>query len=282
MIDLLTLAVHACVEAGKAILRIYSSEDFGVEMKSDNSPLTKADRAAHEIISNILLNSNIPVLSEEGSHDDYSIRKQWIKLWIVDPLDGTKEFVKRTGEFTVNIALVEDGYPVLGVVFVPVQGLLYYGSEGKSFKMDLGSEWTGLSLDEVLNTKKMEIKAFSDSTKLGIVASVSHLSEETKRFAEILKDAYGETDFSSIGSSLKICKVAEGSADVYPRLGATMEWDTAAGQAVAENAGAFFLNWKTKNRFDYNRELLLNDWFVVAGSKVDKDTLVQLMKKSGL
>ncbi len=281
MDKLLKVAIDASIEAGKAIMDIYENGDFGVEKKADNSPLTLADKAAHKIIEGYLLNTNLPILSEEGKHEDFQIRKGWDKLWIVDPLDGTKEFVKKTGEFTVNIALIENNYPVFGVVFVPATGVLYYGGKGcSSYKVQLKVEWRSTDIEniELENTQKLPLNNSGDVLK--IVASVSHLSKETKELAAMLKDEYGKTDFMSVGSSIKICKVAEGSADVYPRLGPTMEWDTAAGQAVAEGAGMKFVNWKTKSRFDYNRKELLNEWFIVAGEKVSEEQLLMLISKS--
>ncbi|MCW3786746.1 3'(2'),5'-bisphosphate nucleotidase CysQ [Plebeiibacterium sediminum] len=281
MDKLLKVAIDASIEAGKAIMDIFENGDFGVEKKADNSPLTLADKAAHNIIEKCLLTTDLPILSEEGKHEDFEIRKGWNKLWIVDPLDGTKEFVKKTGEFTVNIALIENNYPVLGVVFVPATGVLYYGgTASSSYKVQLNDDWrvTDIKKLDIGNTQKLPLGKSGDVFR--IVASVSHLSKETEEFTEILKDEYGKTDFMSVGSSIKICKVAEGSADVYPRLGPTMEWDTAAGQAVAEGAGMKFINWKTQARFDYNRQELLNAWFVVAGEKVSEEQLLMLISKS--
>ncbi|TLX73939.1 3'(2'),5'-bisphosphate nucleotidase CysQ [Labilibacter sediminis] len=283
MNQLLEIAIEAAVKGGKAIMEIYRSGDFGVEMKSDNSPLTLADRAAHEVIEQDLVKTDIPILSEEGEHNDYEERKDWSQLWIVDPLDGTKEFVKKTGEFTVNIALIENNYPVLGVVFVPATGVLYYGdAKDGAYKLMLNSDWEeNFSLSEQIKGA-VKLPSNQRNEKLQIVASVSHLSKETEDFAEILKEKFGKADFVSVGSSLKICKVAEGTADIYPRLGPTMEWDTAAGQAVAESAGALFINWKTLKRFDYNRPNLLNNWFVVSGNKIPEEELVVMIKESKL
>ncbi len=275
--ELIQIAIVATIEAGKKIMNIYDSGDFGVEMKSDNSPLTLADKAAHEEIDKRLKVTGVPILSEEGKLAGYTERKDWKQLWIVDPLDGTKEFVKKTGEFTVNIALVRDCYPVMGVVFVPALGIVYYGEGNKAYKLQLADDWRIVPFTEQVILKKEEINCNNFSEGLSIVASVSHLSKETEMFADKLKESYKETFFISKGSSLKICMVAEGKADIYPRLGPTMEWDTAAGQAVAENAGAKFLNWKTQQRFDYNRPDLLNDWFVVFGDKVSSEVLNKLI-----
>ncbi len=279
MNKLLEIAIQAAIDAGSKIMNVYDTSDFGVELKADNSPLTLADKAAHNIIEQYLIKTEIPVLSEEGTHDSFETRKLWNKMWVVDPLDGTKEFVKRTGEFTVNIALIEDGYPVLGVVFVPALGDLYYGevNNGAS-KVKIPKDWREISFQSKWLSDSIQLPVSSDKDKLVIVASVSHLSEETKVFAERLKEKYGDTEFLSFGSSLKICKVAEGSADVYPRLGPTMEWDTAAGQAIAELAGIHFINWDDQERFVYNKENLLNSWFVVFNSRVPKSEMLNLIQ----
>ncbi len=281
MDNLLKNAISAAIKAGKAILDIYETGDFGVELKSDDSPLTLADKAAHSIIEQNLLQTGIPVLSEEGKHEDYEVRKDWMQLWVVDPLDGTKEFVKKSGEFTVNIALVENNYPKYGVVFVPASGVLYYGGQLiLSYKLQLADNWRSINSDllDFSNSEKLPLEKGTGSLK--VVASVSHLSKETEEFVSLLNKEYGQTEFMSVGSSIKICKVADGSADVYPRLGPTMEWDTAAGQAVAEGAGKLFINWKTKERFDYNRKTLLNDWFVVAGDKIPQENLLLLISNA--
>ncbi len=283
MDNLLNIALQASIEAGKAIMDIYETGDFGVEKKEDNSPLTLADKAAHSIIEQYLSKTYIPVLSEEGKHEAYRVRSNWQQLWIVDPLDGTKEFVKKTGEFTVNIALIEDNYPVMGVVFVPAQRVIYFGGRDQSaYKLKLVEDWRILDVEKISFSDSISLPVQKNDDILRVVASVSHLSKETEEFVEVLKEEFGETEFMSVGSSIKICKVAEGSADVYPRLGPTMEWDTAAGQAVAEGAGMVFVNWKTRLRFDYNRKDLLNDWFVVAGKNISKDKLILLISNSNI
>ncbi len=257
----LLLAINAAVSGGKEILKIYETEDFGVEMKGDNSPLTKADKAAHKAIMEYLVQSNIPVLSEEGKHDSYSTRKEWSTLWIVDPLDGTKEFIKRNGEFTVNIALVKDGKPVMGVIYVPVRKTLYFSaSEEGAFKtVEVSSETV---FDEVpmAISQKLPISAERPFT---IVGSRSHMSLETEDYIKSLEKVHGKAEVMSVGSSLKICMVAEGAADEYPRFAPTMEWDTAAGQAIAEGAGFRMLRADTNDSVEYNKEDLLNPWFIV-------------------
>lgn len=276
MEQLLQIAVKAAVEAGKAIMQVYNSGDFGIETKADSSPLTLADKAAHDIIQSYLLKTNIPILSEEGRHEEYGTRKHWEQLWIVDPLDGTKEFVKKTGEFTVNIALVQNSYPIAGVVFVPVTGELFCAGTGKgSFKVQLHRDWINQEDINILASQKLPIH--KPNKKLRIVASVSHRSIETNQFIQLLEQKYGQADIVPVGSSIKLCKIAEGSADVYPRLGPTMEWDIAAGQVIAEGAGAYVLDWSTQSRLKYNRPELLNNWFVVATDKIPQDELLGLM-----
>lgn len=242
--------IALALEAGDKIMDIYLNEDFheSVDFKSDNSPLTKADKAAHHIINDRLksLWPDIPVLSEEGKGVDYAERKGWTRFWLVDPLDGTKEFIKRNGQFTVNIALIDQGYPVLGIVYVPVQKALYWGDVNGACKIIDGKE-------EVIRVK-------TASTKRTAVGSRSHSSqEETDVMAK-----YKIEDTIAVGSSLKFCMVAEGLADLYYRHGPTMEWDTAAGQAVVEAAGGSVLLPDGK-RFQYNKENLLNSSFFCLG-----------------
>ena len=264
--ELLTTAIFASVAAGKEILDVYHT-DFEVEQKADNSPLTLADRRAHQTIVNHIKPFGIPILSEEGRDIPYDERKSWQQLWIVDPLDGTKEFVKKNDEFTVNIALIKDGRPYMGVVFVPVKDQLYLGCYGMgTFKINGASGFvTGASpkLDVLLkHAEKLPLDSTS-RTVFTVMGSRSHPSPALDEFIETLKKEHGEIDFISAGSSLKICLVAEGAADIYPRLGPTMEWDTAAGQAVAEYAGASVTEYESGKPLAYNRKDLLNPWFIV-------------------
>jgi 3'(2'), 5'-bisphosphate nucleotidase len=194
-----------------------------------------------------LFNVNIPLLSEEGKDIPYDIRKYWDEFWLVDPLDGTKEFIKRNGEFTVNIALIVEGYPVLGVIYAPVLNIFYIGEEGRgAYKINRDQK---IKI-EVLNKKK---------EKLIAVRSRSHASPEE----EDIFQKYNVTEFTSVGSSLKFCMVAEGKADIYYRHGPTMEWDTGAGQAIIENAGLYMTNIESNERFSYNKPSLLNPGFLV-------------------
>ena len=244
----LNIAKEAAIKAGDKILQIYGNE-FSVSYKEDKSPLTIADQKANDIIESYLLKTNIPILSEEGKLTEYKDRKNWKLLWIVDPLDGTKEFVKRNGEFTVNIALVKNGKPILGVIFVPVKGWLYYGSSNGSFRE--------------INKKKVKLPLDKKSTNFKVVGSRSHQSPETKEYFEDIKKRKKNVEIVSMGSSLKICLVAEGSADVYPRFAPTMEWDTAAGHAIAKYAGKKLIDLQTKQEMMYNRLRLTNNWFIV-------------------
>lgn len=245
--------IDIALEAGNAILEVYKQE-FTVEIKSDNSPLTVADKNANEIIIAGLKNidGSIPVISEENKLLDYSTRKNWTSCWIVDPLDGTKEFIKKNGEFTVNIALVENGIPVLGVVHVPAQNITYYAEKNKgSFKIENGK------------TSQLKIRNLAEDGTLKIVGSRSHQTPELLQYVEQQKQIFPNVDFVAAGSSLKFCLLAEGKADVYPRLGPTMEWDTCAGQIVATEAGAVVLRWDNNEPLLYNREDLLNPYFIV-------------------
>ena len=259
--ELTQLAIKAAIEACKEILTIYQSDDFEIEKKKDNSPLTKADKAAHTIISSILQESKIPILSEEGKSITYETRKYWDKLWIVDPIDGTKEFIKRNGEFTVNIALIEKNKPVVGVVVAPVLGVIYFSEKNVgSFKSIVNFDFFKL---EDLLSKAETLPIYNKFETFTVLVSRSHLSKETEAYIENLKTKHGKVKFMSMGSSLKLCLVAEGKADCYPRFAPTMEWDTAAGQAICEAAGCKLTDLKTKQEMIYNRNELTNNWFIV-------------------
>jgi 3'(2'), 5'-bisphosphate nucleotidase len=259
---LLNVSVLAAVVAGKKILEVYE-QDFSVETKSDNSPLTIADKRSHEVIKEALATTGFPLLSEEGKELEYNDRNNWETFWLVDPLDGTKEFIKRNGEFTVNIALVKKGSPVLGVVYVPVTGVLYYGAEGMgSFCATIDEDLSEENIDRVLESAR-PLPSGPQPALYTVVASRSHNTPETEAFIDEKRKAHGEVNLISSGSSLKLCLVAEGKAQVYPRLAPTMEWDTAAGHAVAKFAGCRVYNYETNKEVVYNKENLLNPWFVV-------------------
>lgn len=250
------------VETGKEIMKVYNT-DFFVENKKDDSPLTLADKKSHHKIVEELqkYTPNIPILSEEGKHHPYSERKKWSQVWIVDPLDGTKEFVKRNGEFTVNIALVEAGNPIMGVIYVPALDIAYIGQQ------DLGSykieQVSRKQIEkEQLDYIGVKLPIIKNRNYCSVVASRSHLSKETELFIDDLKKKYGQVEITSAGSSLKLCLVAEGKADIYPRFAPTMEWDTAAGQAIVECAGGCVIHANSSQPLRYNKEDLLNPWFI--------------------
>lgn len=257
-------AIKGAYEGGLEILKVYGTE-FTVDVKEDKSPLTEADRGAHNKIMEFLEGTGIPVLSEEGKHLPYSIRKSWRLFWLVDPLDGTKEFVKRNGEFTVNIALIDDGVPVSGVIYVPVKDEMYLGIEGKgAFKISdyskIHDSYSGL--DDLLS-KGDKLPKQRANSKFVMVGSRSHMSDETMAYFEKMKQKHGDVEMVSMGSSLKLCLVAEGAADVYPRFAPTMEWDTGAGDAIARNAGCTVTQKDEVTPLRYNKENLLNPWFIV-------------------
>jgi len=243
-------------KAGEAIMGIYN-KDFEVEFKGDNSPLTDADKAAHNIIEHGLKeldkknSTAIPLMSEEGKKIPYEDRKDWDYFWMVDPVDGTKEFVKKNGEFTVNIALISNGVPVLGVVYAPALGQMYWAKQGEGAYKD----------GQLLPLKRsVQRKAYK------VVASRSHMSDETKQFIDDI-ETDKDKELVSIGSSLKLCLVAEGEADIYPRLGPTMEWDTAAAHAVVLYAGMNVCeinNGAITKQLVYNKHNLLNPFFIVS------------------
>ena len=240
-------------EAGKAILEVYQSE-FAVERKDDKSPLTLADKRSHEIINSSLQRTYpYPVLSEEGRNIPYEERRAWDTFWLIDPLDGTKEFIGRNGQFTVNIALIRGNRPVLGVILVPVTGEVYHAAKGRgAFRIHEGAE------------ERLPLRTRHEV--FTVVGSRSHSSPEQEEYISSLRKQYGEIDFVSAGSSLKFCLVGEGQADLYPRLGPTMEWDTAAGQIIVEEAGGKVLQFGKETPLEYNKKDLLNPRFIVHGN----------------
>lgn len=257
-------AIKASVKAGEGILEVYDSDDFDVEIKSDNSPLTKADKKSNEIIMSYIESLGFPVLSEEGKELTYQDRKGWETLWCVDPLDGTKEFIKKNGEFTVNVALIHKQSPIIGVIYVPVSEELYFAHDQiGSFKIT-GKEKIkkNHSLSDLINESDKLPNQKNDGA-YKIVASRSHMSAETLDFVEEMKVEHGEVELLSKGSALKICLVAEGLANVYPRFAPTMEWDTAAGHAIVNGASKSLIDYETQKPMKYNREQLRNNWFTV-------------------
>jgi len=257
-------AIRAAIDAGRAIMKVYGT-DFGVSHKEDSSPLTLADMESHKTISSALEKTGIPILSEEGKGISLAARKEWKEFWLVDPLDGTKEFVKRNGEFTVNIARILNRYPVEGIIYVPVPDELYFSLEGEgAWKVQNVSAVMGgdTGLDELVN-HGCRLPSAIKPAQYTVVCSRSHMSPETGHYISELQKRHGGLDFISRGSSLKLCMVAEGLADVYPRFAPTMEWDTAAGQAIAEASGARVIHARNGRRLSYNKNNLLNPWFIV-------------------
>ncbi len=264
----LNFALNAALLAGDAIRKIYFSDQLLVEYKNDLSPITLADRHSHELVYGELINSGLPVLSEEGENIEFETRKNWKLFWLVDPLDGTREFVKRTDDFTVNVALIEDQEPVLGVVYAPINGLLYFGTKSLgAFKIESCFE---KNISEQIQPKfiarAIKLPVIRVKNKITIVVSKSHLNEKTIDFVNKMIHRFGEVETLSLGSSLKICMVSEGKADVYPRFGKTMEWDTAAGHAIAVSAGCFFTQPDGESSVRYNKPDLSNPFFIVKQS----------------
>ena len=261
MRELLQTAIEASIKGGKEILNIYTT-DFEVVSKDDDSPLTMADKNANDVINTFLEPTGIPIISEENKQADYNVRKEWDTCWIVDPLDGTKEFIKRNGEFTVNIALVKNGTPVLGVIYVPVSKSLYFtAADGSNaYKIEIESE-DQFEIAEIFNNASI-ISPSSIPNKIRVVGSRSHLNEATQSFIDQLP-TQNAVEIVSKGSSLKFCLVAEGAADVYPRFAPTMEWDTAAGHAICQAAGVTVIDQNTQKPMQYNKENLLNSYFLV-------------------
>ncbi len=259
LIELIPDLIEIAQKAGNEILHIYNHEDFGVEIKSDQSPLTKADKASNAIICEGLekLTLIFPIISEENKEVTYEERKNWQRCWLVDPLDGTKEFIKRNGDFTVNIALVENGQIVLGVVGIPFHNEIYWAVEGEgAFLVKNGKE------------EKIAVASFNSTDPgLKIVASRSHLNQETQDFIS----NFNKPELVSKGSALKFLLLAKGEAHIYPRIAPTMEWDTAAAQIILEEAGGKLIVHETGSPMTYNRENLRNPAFIATGKVLENE-----------
>ncbi len=294
--NLLEIAITASIYAGHEIMQVYKSNDFEVSSKEDDSPLTIADTRANDKISEYLKETDIPVLSEEGRDIAYEERKNWEYFWLVDPLDGTKEFINKNGEFTVNIALIKNNTPIAGVIYVPVLKQLYFGAEEiGAYKIeDVAVIIKGLDLEQddinynqaviliddefiadyneyIENSKKLPLNHFTNE-KYTVVGSRSHKSPENEEYLKNLEKEHKKIEIKSKGSSLKFCLIAEGEADIYPRLGPTMEWDTAAGDAIVRAAGGTVLKTDETDLI-YNKKELLNPYFIVkAPEKIIKDS----------
>jgi 3'(2'), 5'-bisphosphate nucleotidase len=277
--DLLGPALWASLFAGAAVMRVYGT-DFEVALKRNHTPLTEADRQSHQILA-AQLSKETPLLSEEGARIEYEDRKNWNLFWLVDPLDGTKEFIKRNGEFTVNIALMEKESPIAGIVYLPATGDLYFGGRDLgAFRIDrTGTEKISSSTPDGVMELAMEhairlpdLHADPAPDRVKAVQSASHSTKEEADFISRLKTRIERLETASAGSSLKFCRVAEGSADLYARLGPTMEWDTAAGQCIAESAGCEVLNLAELATMRYNKPVLRKSAFIVMGPRFRNKT----------
>jgi 3'(2'), 5'-bisphosphate nucleotidase len=255
-------------------MQVYDT-DFKVTLKSDRTPLTDADRLSHGILA-AHLSREIPLLSEEGSKTAYEDRKDWGLFWLIDPLDGTKEFVKRTGEFTVNVALMEHQSPIAGIVYLPAKGSFYFGGQGfGAYRLD------GIAIEKIRATEtKGTLELALESAvrlpdfysvrppdKVKVMQSASHSTDVEADFIKRLKHKFDGIETAMAGSSLKFCRVAEGNADLYARFGPTMEWDTAAGHCIAESAGCEVLDLTKFSPVHYNKRTLRNSAFMVIGSR---------------
>ena len=259
----LNLAIEAALLAGEAIMKIYDKK-YKIKEKSDNSPLTEADLAADQIICEKLKSTKIPIISEETNLLPYQIRKEWQQAWIVDPLDGTKEFINKNGEFTVNIALIDNGQPILGIVYAPALQQLYYGAKGLgSYEVKIAKN--GNVADLLTKSKKI----FSDKStdKIVIVASRSHNNADTDEFIKNISTKTENVEIQNAGSSLKFCLLASGKAHIYPRFGRTMEWDVAAGHAVLVYSGGT-CEQLDNQPIKYNKENLENPFFIGLASSI--------------
>ena len=276
------MALLAAKDAGRAILDVYR-QDFDISYKDDHSPLTLADQRSHNIIVSHLSDvsgERLPILSEEGRSISYQQRRRWKYFWMADPLDGTKEFIKKNDEFTVNIAQIHQNRPILGVIYVPVKDVFYFAGDGLgAYRMD-NSDILAIGNNRPVkndSTRVLEtilarsIKLPDDNhrfekkdSQITIVGSRSHATKELEAFIENMRKKHEQVEFISAGSSLKLCLVAEGRADIYPRLGPTMEWDTAAGQVIVEQARGSVLNYEVDEPLRYNKKNLLNPWFIAS------------------
>ncbi|SDH27196.1 3'(2'),5'-bisphosphate nucleotidase [Alteribacillus persepolensis] len=264
-------AIKAAVKAGEKIMEIYKT-DFDVAYKDDASPLTVADQTAHRIITDILSAEwpDVPILSEEGEQLSLEERESWKQFWLVDPLDGTKEFIKKNDEFTVNIALIDNQKPIFGVVYAPALDVLYVGDmQQGAVRLDkAASRLAGMNRIEDCFTGGKSLPYIKEAAdRVRVVASRSHMSDETEQFVQELKHTYQRVEVVSAGSSLKLCLIAAGEADFYPRYAPTMEWDTGAGQAVVEAAGGSVTVASDNAPLVYNKEHLQNPWFLASRKK---------------
>lgn len=264
--SLFITAYKAALSAGNKIMEIYYSGEDSITVKSDNSPFSMGDQLAHKIIKEKLNSTRIPIVSEEGRHIHYDERSSWDMLWMIDPLDGTRQFIKKSPYFTVNIALIIDRYPVLGIIYAPALNVLYFGHKNYgSAKMEIQSvdEILNLSIDEILNkSKRLTDIPPENVDSYTILVSQYHTTAQTLEYINSMKERYPNLSVKSIGSSLKMCLLAENKANVYIRHHCTYEWDTAAAQAILEGAGCSIRSIDSMERLSYNKESLLNPWFI--------------------
>ncbi len=250
------------LKAGDAIMEVYGKKDFSIELKDDDSPLTLADRRSHIILSEGVEATGIPVLSEEGRDIKFETRKGWRSYWLIDPLDGTREFIKRNDEFTVNIALMELNRPIMGIIYLPVFKKMYFAIKDEgSFLIDLADPGIFSRKYKDIIAKAIKLPVERKDAKVNVVASRSHLSADTIKYVDKLKERFEELEFISAGSSLKLCLIAEGKADVYPRMGPTMEWDIGAGDIIITESGGDIFQ-PDNSPFLYNKPGLLNPMFI--------------------
>lgn len=262
----LLLSVHAAYLAGLSIMDIYRKKTFKTEYKKDLSPVTEADQVSHRIIAGQLEPTAFPILSEEGKEVPFKVRKQWQKFWLVDPLDGTKEFLRRNDEFTVNIALIEGPVPILGVIYAPCQDIMYFAKDqsGAYRIMEYSQKDGVIQNGQDLMEFAERLPGKLPRRPYTAIASRSHRNEETDLFIKGLQKRHPGLKLVSIGSSLKFCLMAEGKADIYPRFGPTMEWDTAAGHAIARASGCSVKICDREDDLSYNKQDLFNPWFIVS------------------
>lgn len=283
MINFLKIALNAASLAGDAVLKIYNS-NFDVEYKNDKSPLTKADIEANKIITEKLSALGYPIISEECAITDYELRSKWNRFWLIDPIDGTKGFIEKTGEFTINIALMENNIPIIGVILCPVTQTFYFGFDKGSYKAtknkhykDFDDLYLSIEKEEFSNFKKISVSSFP-SSNIKVVMSKSHINNETLLFISEIESVFGKVEKISYGSSIKICLIAEGVADIYPRLGLTSEWDIAAADAILRYAGGSIFKYDSRysikdyissnnnvQKIKYNKENMINPYFIVSG-----------------
>ncbi len=257
-------ALRAALAAGKEVLRIYLQPDHEVQLKADQTPVTLADHKAHAVLHELLCPSGLPLLSEEGPDIPYVQRRRWTDFWMLDPLDGTREFIRKNGEFTVNVAYIHHGRPHLGVVYAPAANQIWYGEVGRGAWM--AGTHPGIVAEELMEAAR-PLPLPATDRPYRVVASRSHMNDATRDFMARHLSDHRVNEIVSRGSSLKLCMIAEGSADIYPRFGPTMEWDTAAGHAIVLASGGDLLDTEHHTSLEYNKPNLLNPSFIAKKSE---------------